>query len=116
LLLTLSKGSDSTSNVENTRYHKRSLLFGILYRGTDNVTSGELLQRIICASPIGESALVTVLQADNEMVLDVVYSFSTITRKKNIPVYCFFEQKSSKVSKLLGDNYKDFIIDENQRS
>jgi hypothetical protein len=46
------------------------------------------------------------------MVLDIVYSFSTITHEKNIPIYCFFEQKSSKVSKIFGDNYKDFIVDE----
>ncbi|PQE28651.1 vegetative incompatibility het-e-1 protein [Rutstroemia sp. NJR-2017a WRK4] len=88
------------------------VLLGTPHRGTDNVTSGELLQRIIRAGTAGESASVTVLQADNEMVLDVVHSFSTITREKNIPVHCFFEQKASKVSKMFGDDYKDFIVDE----
>lgn len=88
------------------------VLLGTPHRGTDNVTSGELLQRIIRAGTAGDSASVTVLRADNEMVLDVVHSFSTITREKNIPVHCFFEQKSSKVSKMFGDDYKDFIVDE----
>ncbi|KAJ8058173.1 hypothetical protein OCU04_013027 [Sclerotinia nivalis] len=88
------------------------VLFGTLHRGIDNVTLGELLQRILRAGVAGEAASLIVLRIDNEMVLDTVYSFSTITREKNIPVYCFFEQKSSKVSKMFGDDYKDFIVDE----
>ena len=88
------------------------VLLGTPHRGTDNVTSGELLQRILRAGAAGEAASLTVLRTDNEMVLDAVHSFSTITREKDIPVHCFFEQKSSKVSKMFGDDYKDFIVDE----
>ncbi|KAM0139062.1 hypothetical protein ACHAP3_003330 [Botrytis cinerea] len=88
------------------------VLLGTPHRGTDNVTSGELLQRILRAGAAGEAASLTVLRTDNEMVLDAVHSFSTITREKDIPVHCFFEQKSSRVSKMFGDDYKDFIVDE----
>ncbi|TGO31109.1 hypothetical protein BPAE_0001g00030 [Botrytis paeoniae] len=88
------------------------VLLGTPHRGTDNVTSGELLQRILRAGAAGEAASLTVLRTDNEMVLDAVHSFSTITRERNISVHCFFEQKSSKVSKMFGDDYKDFMVDE----
>ncbi|APA08684.1 hypothetical protein sscle_04g034540 [Sclerotinia sclerotiorum 1980 UF-70] len=88
------------------------ILLGTPHRGTDNITSSELLQRIIRAGAAGEAASLIALEANNEMVLDAVQGFSMVAHEKNIPVHCFFEQKSSKVSKMFGDDYKDFIVDE----
>jgi hypothetical protein len=82
------------------------VLLGTPHRGTDNVTASELLQRIIHAGVRGEGASLTALQADNEMILDAVQGFATTAREKNISVHCFFEQRSSKVSKMFGDAYK----------
>ncbi|KAJ8058482.1 hypothetical protein OCU04_012670 [Sclerotinia nivalis] len=88
------------------------ILLGTPHRGTDNITSSELLQRIIRAGAAGEAASLIALEANNEMVLDAVQGFSMVAHEKNIPVHCFFEQKSFKVSKMFGDDYKDFIVDE----
>ncbi|APA15266.1 hypothetical protein sscle_14g100360 [Sclerotinia sclerotiorum 1980 UF-70] len=88
------------------------ILLGTPHRGTDNITSSELLQRIIRAGTAGEASSLIALEANNEMVLDAVQGFSIVAHEKNIPVHCFFEQKSSKVSKMFGDDYKDFIVDE----
>ncbi|KAM3074501.1 hypothetical protein ACMFMG_002697 [Clarireedia jacksonii] len=88
------------------------VLLGTPHNGTDKVTSGELLTRIIQAGAAGEATSLTALKIDNEMVLDTVKEFSIATRKNGIAVHCYFEQKSSKVSKMFGDNYKDFIVDE----
>ncbi|PQE16302.1 hypothetical protein CJF32_00006175 [Rutstroemia sp. NJR-2017a WRK4] len=88
------------------------ILLGTPHNGTDKITSGELLTRIIKAGAAGEATSLTALKVDNEMVLDTVKDFSVATRKNGIAVYCYFEQKSSKVSKMFGDDYKDFIVDE----
>jgi hypothetical protein len=82
------------------------VFLGTPHRGTDSVTANELLQRIIHAGARGEIASLTALQADNEMILDMVQGFAIAAREKDISVHCFFEQKSSKVSKMFGDNYK----------
>ncbi|PQE18240.1 vegetative incompatibility het-e-1 protein [Rutstroemia sp. NJR-2017a BBW] len=81
------------------------ILLGTPHNGTDKITSGELLTRIIKAGAAGEPTSLTALKVDNEMVLDTVKDFSIATRKIGIA-------KSSKVSKMFGDNYKDFIVDE----
>ncbi|PQE27705.1 WD40 YVTN repeat-like-containing protein [Rutstroemia sp. NJR-2017a WRK4] len=88
------------------------ILLGTPHNGTDKITSGELLTRIIQAGAAGEPTSLTALKVDNEMVLDTVKDFSIATRKNGIAVHCYFEQKSSKVSKMFGVNYKDFIVDE----
>ncbi|KAJ8067041.1 hypothetical protein OCU04_004421 [Sclerotinia nivalis] len=88
------------------------VLLGTPHKGTDNITSSELLQRIICADAAREAALLIALKANNEIVLDAVQEFSMMAHEKNIPIHCFFEQKSSKVSKMFGDDYKDFIVNE----
>ncbi|PQE16458.1 WD40 YVTN repeat-like-containing protein [Rutstroemia sp. NJR-2017a WRK4] len=88
------------------------ILLGTPHNGTDKITSGELLTRIIQAGAAGEPTSLAALKIDNEMVLDTVKDFSIATRKNGIAVHCYFEQKSSKVSKMFGDNYKDFIVDE----
>ncbi|PQE05350.1 vegetative incompatibility het-e-1 protein [Rutstroemia sp. NJR-2017a BVV2] len=87
------------------------ILLGTPHNGTDKITSGELLTRIIQAGAAGEPTSLAALKIDNEMVLDIVKDFSIATRKNGITVHCYFEQKSSKVSKMFGDNYKDFIVD-----
>ncbi|PQE16118.1 WD40 YVTN repeat-like-containing domain protein [Rutstroemia sp. NJR-2017a BBW] len=81
------------------------ILLGTPHNGTDKITSGELLTRIIQAGAAGEPTSLAALKIDNEMVLDTVKDFSIATRKNGIA-------KSSKVSKMFGDNYKDFIVDE----
>jgi len=86
------------------------VLLGTPHRGTDNVTASELLQRIIHAGVRGEAASLTALQAGNEMILDAVQGFAATAREKNISVHCFFEQRSSKVSKMFGDNYKVCLL------
>jgi hypothetical protein len=55
---------------------------------------------------VGEPTSLAALKIDNEMVLDTVKDFSITTRKNGIAVHCYLEQKSSKVSKMFGDNYK----------
>ncbi|PQE24884.1 WD40 YVTN repeat-like-containing protein [Rutstroemia sp. NJR-2017a WRK4] len=98
-LITEIQGSGQTAN-------------GTPHNGTDKITSGELLTRIIQAGAAEEPTSLAALKIDHEMVLDTVKDFSIATRKNGIAVHCYFEQKSSKVSKMFGDNYKDFIVDE----
>jgi hypothetical protein len=85
------------------------ILLGTLYNSTDKIISDKLLIRIIQAGTAGEPTLLTVLKIDNKIILDIIKDFAVATCKNSIIVYCYFEQKSSKVSKMFGDNYKVYI-------
>ena len=82
------------------------VLLGTPHRGTDDVTSTQLLERITRAGARAEASSLAALQRENEMILDTVKDFATMSRENHIATHCFFEQKRSLVSKMFGDNFK----------
>ena len=79
------------------------VLLGTPHRGTDGMTAGDLVDRIIRAGAGAYASSLTSLQANNEMVEDTVHGFTTVAREQHVSIHCFFEQKSSEVSKMFGD-------------
>ncbi|TVY85514.1 Vegetative incompatibility protein HET-E-1 [Lachnellula suecica] len=89
------------------------VLLGTPHRGTDDLTAGGIVERIILAGveDIHESSLAS-LREGSEMVLDTVQDFVLAANAKQVSIHCFFEQRRSAVDKMLGNKTLDFIVDE----
>lgn len=89
------------------------VLLGTPHQGTDDLTAGGIVERIILAGveDIHESSL-TSLKEGNEMIFDTVQDFLLAANAKRVSIHCFFEQRRSAIDKMLGNKTLDFIVDE----
>jgi hypothetical protein len=79
------------------------ILLGTPHNGTDNLTAGGIVERIILANVDVHKCSLTSLKGGNEMVLDTVHDFVRAANERRMSIHCFFEQRRSAVDKMFND-------------
>ena len=75
---------------------------GTPHRGSNSQSKASVIASIASAVSFGEhSSLLKVLEKDSEMLADLLHDFTRTVNTISIPLFCFFEQHKSDVSKVL---------------
>ncbi|KAK6337892.1 hypothetical protein TWF696_001370 [Orbilia brochopaga] len=95
---------------------------GIVFIGTPHQgagaalsSQGQIYQAIAAHELPTEHDILQILEKSNETLVDIVREFTRLVNLRPPPVnlYCFFEQKSTIVGKIVKDNsIKEFVVDE----
>jgi hypothetical protein len=59
-----------------------------------------------------QSKLLETLSHDSEMLGKTIRDFSTLTRKSDWLLYCFYEEKKTNLSKVLGKQFGSYFAKE----
>ncbi|KAK6522467.1 hypothetical protein TWF281_003028 [Arthrobotrys megalospora] len=93
------------------------IFIGTPHQGTGNAlhSQGKIYQAIAATNMRTEEGILRVLEDGNETLVDVVREFTRLVNLKPAPcnIFCFFEQKSTTVGKIVKDNsIQEFVVDE----
>ncbi|KAL8792427.1 MAG: hypothetical protein Q9195_004960 [Heterodermia aff. obscurata] len=94
------------------------VFLGTPFRGTKSQAKASLLAQMAQSVGLGvNSGLLTLLEKDSEVLMDLLSEFSALARESNIQLVCFFEQHESDLTRLVYKGapfkHKELIVDEN---
>ena len=77
------------------------LFLGTPHRGSSTQSKASIIARVASTFGLGEqSSLLTSVEKDSEILNDLVHDFTRVVNKAAIPLFCFFEQQKSDVTKI----------------
>ncbi|KAL8882048.1 MAG: hypothetical protein Q9198_000878 [Flavoplaca austrocitrina] len=92
---------------------------GTLHRGSPSQSKASIIATVASAFNCGEkSSLLRAVEKDSEMLQDLLHDFTRTVDTAAIPIFCFFEQNKSDISKILKPKgshlpaYRELIVDE----
>ncbi|KAL8937621.1 MAG: hypothetical protein Q9216_004336 [Gyalolechia sp. 2 TL-2023] len=97
------------------------VFLGTPHRGSNSQSKASVIASIASSVALGEhSSLLKVLDKDSEILTDLLHDFTRTVGAIGIPLFCFFEQHKSDVSKVLRfkgaksfiPSVQDAIVDE----
>ncbi|KAL8833814.1 MAG: hypothetical protein Q9170_004074 [Blastenia crenularia] len=97
------------------------IFLGTPHRGSNSQSKASVIASIASAVSLGEhSSLLKVVDKDSEMMADLLHDFTRTVTTISIPLFCFFEQHKSDITKvvrfkgsrMLIPSVKDAIVDE----
>ncbi|KAG8531939.1 uncharacterized protein KY384_003575 [Bacidia gigantensis] len=96
------------------------IFLGTPHRGSKSQSKAAVIAAIASAMGCGEdTSLLKAVEKDSEMLHDLLYDFTRTVNTASIPLFCFFEQHKSDISKIVKPRgsflpaYKELVVDEN---
>lgn len=87
------------------------MFLGTPHRGSNSHSKASVIASIAAAVSLGEhSSLLKAVDKDSEMLADLLHDFTRTVNTISIPIFCFFEQHKSEVSKVLKFKGSDKLI------
>jgi hypothetical protein len=78
------------------------VFLGTPHRGSNSQSKASVIASIASAVSLGEhSSLLKVVDKDSEILADLLHDFTRTANTLSIPLFCFFEQHKSDVTKVL---------------
>ncbi|KAF3000472.1 hypothetical protein E8E14_000812 [Neopestalotiopsis sp. 37M] len=95
------------------------VFLGTPHRGSRAQSPASIIATIASTLGLGEkSSLLTAVQQDSEMLQDLVQDFTRTVNRNSVPLFCFFEQLKSDITKPLKSKKSflpgvmDYVVDE----
>ena len=87
---------------------------GTPHRGTGTITSKGLVLAAIASDPSlhVDDTVLRALEAGNDVLMDMLYEFISLCNSPKVclSLCCFFEQRSSRVGKVIGNRYLKVLV------
>lgn len=87
------------------------VFLGTPHRGSNSQSKASVIASVASAVSLGEhSSLLKAVEKDSEMLADLLHDFTRTVNTMSIPLFCFFEQHKSDVTKVLKSKISKMVM------
>lgn len=77
------------------------IFLGTPHRGSGSQSWARLIGGVAAKFGLGKPGIVDIIESNSTALRDQLYDFALVVNRKTIPLFCFFEQHESDISKIV---------------